>query len=69
MDFEFPSVMRSSRGEEADRYEAFGLLRVTLTVGSEGCLGVEPFPFDLNDEGPSLESKVADGMVFVVMSV
>ena len=53
-------------GAEAERYEGFKLFRA---VGSEGCFGVVPFPFDRKDDGGGRVSEAAAAMPLFVSSV
>jgi hypothetical protein len=57
---------RSSRGDEAERYDGFNAVRA---AGSGGCFGVVPFPFDLDVDGDGLDSEAVAAMPFVVMSM
>ena len=57
---------RSSRGDEAERYDGLDVVRV---VGNGGCFGVLPFPFDLNVDDVSLDSDAVAAMPFVAMSM
>ena len=41
-----PRPVWLSRGEEAERYEGFDVVRAG---GRGGCFAVVPFPFDLNE--------------------
>jgi hypothetical protein len=50
-----------SKGDEADRYDGLAFL-----AGIEGCFGVVPFPFDLNEEGCGRESAAIAAIPFVL---
>jgi len=57
---------RSSRGDEAERYDGFDEVR---GVGNGGCFGVLPFPFDLNADAVGLDSEAVAAMPFAAMSM
>jgi hypothetical protein len=54
-------AIRLSTGDEAERYDVF-----RFRPGTEGCLGVVPFPFDLNEDGGSRDSGAIVDIPFAV---
>ena len=65
VDFAFPNVL-SSMGAEADRYVGFKLFRA---LGSKGCFGVVPFPFDRKEDGAGRASEAVATIPLVLRSV
>lgn len=66
VDFALLSPGRSSSGDEADRY--VDGLSWFLACAREGCFGVVPFPFDLNEDCRGRDSDAVAAMPNVEMS-